>query len=153
MVSSKCPALCPKTLGSRQTCLMQLHAENEQDWQNVYPSDRKTTRKDTFQRIANLKCQDLEKEKRILCQLTRSTTAWALPRDLKVHDNINLPNAKAISACNRSVPRKLPWPQILGRYISKGVLLQGFQFLHRKRSRKKSGSKNQGWIGGIGDRT
>ena len=41
-----------------------LHAENEQDWQNVYPSDSdtKTTRKDTFQHNTNLKCLDLEKE-------------------------------------------------------------------------------------------
>lgn len=62
VVSSKCPALCQKTLGSRQTCLMQLHDENEQDWQHVYPSDRKTTRKDTFQHNTNPKCLDLEKE-------------------------------------------------------------------------------------------
>ena len=62
VVSSKCPALCQKTLGSRQTCLMQLHDENEQDWHNVYPSDKKATRKNTFQHNTNLKCLDLEKE-------------------------------------------------------------------------------------------
>lgn len=144
VVSSKCPALCQKTLGSSRgkrvscTCtpkmnrigktyillilIRKLHAKTPsniiQTW-NVWTWRKKTHPLSTH-------------------PLNHCLGFASWPQSAWQHQSAK---AKAISACNRSVPRKLPWPQILGRYISKGVLLQGFQFLHRKRSRKNRGSK------------
>ena len=149
VASSKCPALCQKTLGSsrgkRVSCSCttarrkwtglakrisfwfwyeKLHAKTPsniiQTW-NVWTWRKKTHPLSTH-------------------PLNHCLGFASWPQSAWQHQSAK---AKAISAYNRSVPRKLPWPQISGRYISKGVLLQGFQFLHRKRSRKKLGIKNQ----------
>lgn len=92
------------------------------------------------------------KKKRILCQLTRSTTAWALPGDLKVHDNINLPKQRQSLLAIEVFQENCLGPKSQAATSRKVYCFKGSNSSTENDQEKNRGSKKSAWIGGPGDR-